>query len=135
MRMLVNGLAGAGLLLWTLICWLAYGFADGLEDWVSAHATWIAGDAILGSLIETLLNAGQGLGLILTLIIWAIGVVLILVPTVILRKLFGKRRRLMPATSKPVPSVREPQPVFHSSRHVAKGNMISRVMDAAKKYR
>jgi hypothetical protein len=135
MKTLINIFAGGGLLIWSLICWLGYAFADGMEDWLAAHATWLAGDVMLGGLIQTMLNAGQGLGLILTVIVWAVGAVLILVPTFLLNKLFGKRRKFAPASAAPAPSLQHAAPVFHATRHVAQSNMISRVMGAAKKYR
>jgi hypothetical protein len=120
-------------LLWSLICWAAYGFADVFEDWIAAHANWIAGDAIIGSLIQGLLNAGQGLGLIVTLIVWAIGAALILIPTIILRKLFRKRQRLAPRSAMAMPI--EPERPRHSSAHTTKGNMIGKMLDASRKYR
>ncbi len=133
MKLLINLLAGGSVLVWSLICWLAYGVGDVLEDWLAANANWIAGDAAFGSLIHTLLNAGQGLGLILVLIIWAIGLALILIPTFLLKRLFGKRQRLAPVHSEPMPS--EPPRPRHSSRHVAQGSRIGKVFEAARKYR
>jgi hypothetical protein len=136
MKTLIYLLAAGAMLVWSLLCWLAYGFADVLEDWAAANAAWIAGDAVIGGLIQTLLNAGQGLGLIVTLLVWGLGMLAIFVPTWLLGRLFRRRPRLAPAYSggQAMPP-QEPFRPRHSSAHVGKAGMIGKVMDAARKYR
>ncbi len=134
MKTIIYSLAFIGIALWSLICWLAYGVGDVMEDWVAANASWIAGDAVIGGLIQTLLNAGQGLGGIIILIVWAFGTLLMLVPTLLLGRLFRKRQRLAPVYAGDYRAPQDFRP-RHSSAHVGKANMIGKVMDAARKYR
>jgi hypothetical protein len=133
MRTLVNLLSAGAILVWSLLCWLAYGLGDVLEDWVAANASLIAGDALIGGLIQTLLNAGQGLGLVAVLIVWAIGLAAILIPAWLLRRLFRPRARLASNKTMPMDEARfRPR---HSAEHAGKGAMIGKVMAAARKYR
>jgi hypothetical protein len=135
MRRLISILAGGALLVWTLLCWLAYGLGDVIEDWLSAHAGWIAGDTVLASLVHAMLNAGQGLGLIFIVIIWLIGAGVILAPALLLRRLLRKRAPAEPVTPVQIYRSEAQYRPRHSAEHAGKGNMIGRVMDAARKYR
>jgi hypothetical protein len=134
MRMLINVLAGAALLLWSLLCWLAYGLGDVLEDWLAANASFIAGDALIGGLIQTLLNAGQGLGLIVVLGVWLVGAAMILIPTWLLKRLFRQRQRITPVYAGGGVTEGRHRP-RHSAEHAGKGDMIGKMMDRARQYR
>jgi hypothetical protein len=132
MRGLIKIVAGGAIALWSLLCWAGYALGDIFKDWLAAHASWVVGDQALGSLVNALLNAAQGLGLALVLIVWAIGLAGILIPAWLALKLFRPRQRLAPvAGSREAP---RPRPLY-SSGHAGKGAMLGKALDAARRWK
>ena len=137
MRGLIKFTAGSAVALWTLLCWLGYAVGDVAEDWFAAQATWIGGDSALTSLIHALSTLGQGFGLIIVLLVWAIGVAIMLIPTMLLLRLF-RRRQQIPGVEHAV--WHEAPPTIHSrpgysSAHTKKGSVLGKALAAARRYR
>jgi hypothetical protein len=138
MRSIFKFLGFGALALWSLLCFLFYQIGDGLEDWLAANAGLLLGDEILGSLAGAVLNAGQGLGLILTLMIWALGASVILGGLWLMLKFMPRRKGLAHASIAADTISRgkaEPSSPLHASRHAKQANRLSKALDAAKNYR
>jgi hypothetical protein len=138
MRGIFKFVGFGALALWTLLCFLFYQIGDGLEDWLAANANLLLGDEILGSLTGALLNAGQGLGFVLALMIWAVGTMVILGGLWLVLKILPRRRAIARAPEPAFPAQPgryEPSQPVHASRHAKQANRLSKALDAAKNYR
>jgi hypothetical protein len=145
MRTIIKIGAFGAAAIWTLLCWLAYALGDGIEDMISASAGVFGGDPLFG-LVDLSLNALQGLGGVIVIAIWLIGMIVLAIPTMIGLSLFRRReRRLVESWGSGEgwgppggPRWREPEPMpqaDYSRRHSGKGKLVSDALDAARKYR